>query len=63
MSGVGYGLLASVCQATGVVISHYALVAGDVPPLLGALIRLSVGVLSVFVVLSVIEKTDIHTEI
>ncbi|WP_159737820.1 DMT family transporter [Vibrio atypicus] len=54
--GIGYGLLASVCQASGVVISHYALVAGDLPPLLGALIRLSVGVLAVAVVIQFIEK-------
>jgi len=56
LSGVGYGLLASVCQATGVVISHYALVAGDIPPLLGALIRLSVGVLSVALLIKLVEK-------
>ncbi len=56
-SGVGFGLLASVCQASGVVISHYALVAGDLPPLLGALIRLSVGVLAVAMVIVVFEKT------
>jgi len=54
--GIGYGLLASVCQASGVVISHYVLVAGDLPPLLGALIRLSVGVLAVAVVIQFIEK-------
>ncbi len=52
-SGIGFGLLASVCQASGVVISHYALVAGDLPPLLAALIRLSVGVAIVLVVLRV----------
>ncbi|ANW26428.1 hypothetical protein BA953_19915 [Vibrio coralliilyticus] len=55
-SGVGFGLLASVCQASGVVISHYALVAGDLPPLLGALIRLSVGVLAVAMVIVLFEK-------
>ncbi len=55
-SGIGYGLLASVCQATGVVISHYALVAGDVPPLLGALIRLAIGVLAVMVCINFLEK-------
>lgn len=55
-SGVAFGLLASVCQATGVVISHYALVAGDLPPLLGALIRLSVGVIAVIVVIQFVEK-------
>ncbi|MFB9215921.1 DMT family transporter [Vibrio sinaloensis] len=54
--GVTFGLLASVCQASGVVISHYALVAGDLPPLLGALIRLSVGVLAVMVVIRLVEK-------
>ncbi len=26
-SGIAFGLLASICQASGVVISHYALVA------------------------------------
>ncbi|MGY3688442.1 DMT family transporter [Vibrio coralliilyticus] len=55
-SGVGFGLLASVCQASGVVISHYALVAGDLPPLLGALIRLSVGVLAVAMVIMLFEQ-------
>lgn len=57
LSGVAFGLLASVCQASGVVISHYALVAGDLPPLLGALIRLSVGVLAVVVVIKFVEKS------
>lgn len=47
MSGIGFGLLASVCQATGVVISHFALVAGDIDPLIGAVLRLSIGVLAV----------------
>ncbi|MGC9491723.1 DMT family transporter [Vibrio genomosp. F10] len=54
-AGVGYGLLASVCQASGVVISHYALVAGNLPPLLGALIRLAVGVLAVVAIIWWIE--------
>ncbi|MGF1696987.1 DMT family transporter [Vibrio lamellibrachiae] len=54
-SGIGYGLLASVCQASGVVISHYALVAGNLPPLLGALIRLAVGVLAVALIISWFE--------
>ncbi|MGR5237480.1 DMT family transporter [Vibrio alfacsensis] len=54
-SGIGFGLLASVCQASGVVISHYALVAGDLPPLLGALIRLSIGVLAVCMVIKIVE--------
>ncbi|GLR05510.1 DMT family transporter [Vibrio hyugaensis] len=56
-SGIGFGLLASVCQASGVVISHYALVAGDLPPLLGALIRLSIGVLAVCMVIKFVEPT------
>lgn len=56
-SGVAFGLLASVCQASGVVISHYALVAGDLPPLLGAFIRLTVGVLAVMVVINLFEAT------
>lgn len=55
-SGVGFGLLASTCQATGVVISHYALVAGDINPLLGALIRLSIGVVAVMLVIGLIER-------
>ncbi|MEZ9157827.1 DMT family transporter [Vibrio lentus] len=55
-SGIGYGLVASVCQASGVVISHYALVAGDVPPLLGALIRLTIGVFAVMLVIPFVEK-------
>ncbi|WP_391091728.1 EamA family transporter [Vibrio sp. NH-UV-68] len=54
--GIGFGLLASVCQASGVVISHYALVAGDVSPLFGAFIRLSAGVMAVVVVIAVVEK-------
>ncbi|MDV7104877.1 DMT family transporter [Vibrio sp. TH_r3] len=61
MSGIGYGLLASVCQATGVVISHYALVAGDVPPLLGALIRLSIGVFAVMIVIGFTERKPIKS--
>ncbi|SON52644.1 DMT family transporter [Vibrio tapetis] len=55
-SGIGFGLLASVCQATGVVISHYALVAGDIAPLLGALIRLAVGVITVMICIPFLEK-------
>ncbi|MCK6264303.1 DMT family transporter [Vibrio sp. ZSDE26] len=55
-AGVGYGLVASVCQASGVVISHYALVAGNLPPLLGALIRLSVGVLAVVLIIGWVEQ-------
>lgn len=55
-SGIGFGLLASTCQASGVVISHYALVAGDLPPLLGALIRLTVGVLAVTSIIIFVEK-------
>lgn len=54
-AGIGYGLLASVCQASGVVISHFALVAGDVNPLLGALIRLSIGVAAVMLTISFVE--------
>ncbi|CAM4209999.1 DMT family transporter [Vibrio neonatus] len=50
-SGIAYGLLASVCQASGVVISHFALVAGDINPLLGALLRLSIGVLAVAMII------------
>ncbi|GAD79699.1 DMT family transporter [Vibrio ezurae] len=51
-SGIAYGLLASVCQASGVVISHFALVAGDINPLLGALLRLSLGTLTVAMIIS-----------
>lgn len=56
LHGIGFGLLASVCQASGVVISHFALVQGDLPPLLGALIRLMVGVLAVILILPFVEK-------
>ncbi|MFA0036265.1 DMT family transporter [Vibrio sp. 10N.261.52.A1] len=55
-SGIGYGLVASVCQASGVVISHYALVAGDIPPLLGALIRLTIGVFVVMMIIPFVER-------
>lgn len=54
--GIGYGLVASVCQASGVVISHYALVAGDIPPLLGALIRLTIGVFAVMLIIPFVEE-------
>lgn len=54
-SGIGFGLLASFCQAFGVVISHYALVEGNLPPLLGAFIRLAIGVVSLMLVIGVIE--------
>ncbi|WP_047042041.1 DMT family transporter [Vibrio mexicanus] len=59
-SGIGFGLLASVCQASGVVISHYALVAADMSPLLGALVRLSVGVVAVVGVVLILEKSPIQ---
>lgn len=55
-SGIGFGLIASVCQASGVVISHYALVAGDIPPLLGALVRLSIGVMAVMLLIPWVER-------
>lgn len=55
-SGIGYGLVASVCQASGVVISHYALVSGDIPPLLGALIRLTIGVFVVMMIIPFVER-------
>ncbi|MBU2932053.1 DMT family transporter [Vibrio cyclitrophicus] len=55
-SGIGFGLVASVCQASGVVISHYALVAGDIPPLLGALIRLTIGVFVVMLIIPFVES-------
>jgi drug/metabolite transporter (DMT)-like permease len=38
-----YGIIAAVCQAVGVLLSHYALVDADVAPLWGALIRLLAG--------------------
>ncbi len=60
-SGIAYGLLASICQAAGVVISHFALVAGDVNPLLGALIRLSVGTLCVIMFILFAEPTPYKT--
>ncbi|MGV2986342.1 DMT family transporter [Vibrio sp. E150_011] len=56
MAGIGFGLVASICQASGVVISHYALVQGDLPPLLGAFIRLTIGVLAVVIFIPFIEK-------
>ncbi|RTZ18174.1 EamA family transporter [Vibrio aquaticus] len=59
--GVGYGLVASICQASGVVISHYALVAGDLPPLLGALIRLSMGVAVVMLMIGWLERKPYHS--
>ncbi len=59
-AGIGFGLLASTCQASGVVISHYALVAGDLPPLLGAIIRLTVGVLAVTAIIVFVEKRPFH---
>ncbi|MEZ9902800.1 DMT family transporter [Vibrio breoganii] len=55
-SGIGFGLLASVCQASGVVISHFALVAGDIDPLVGALLRLSIGVLAVAMIIPFVER-------
>jgi drug/metabolite transporter (DMT)-like permease len=57
--GILFGLLASACQATGVVISHFALVAGDVDPLVGALVRLSVGTLAVWLGLRWIQKVTL----
>ncbi|GAL27046.1 Gll3359 protein [Vibrio variabilis] len=56
LSGIGFGLVASVCQATGVVISHFALVQGDLPPLLGAFIRLTIGVAVVACLVPLLEK-------
>ncbi|WP_083399918.1 DMT family transporter [Vibrio barjaei] len=61
LHGVGYGLVASVCQASGVVISHFALVQGDLPPLLGALIRLVIGVMAVAVIIPFVEKKPFST--
>jgi drug/metabolite transporter (DMT)-like permease len=55
-SGIAFGLLASICQATGVVISHFALVAGDINPLIGALLRLSIGVLAVALFVPWVER-------
>jgi drug/metabolite transporter (DMT)-like permease len=57
--GIAFGLLASACQATGVVISHFALVAGDIDPLVGALVRLSVGTFSVWLGLRWIQKVTV----
>ncbi|MDE3271205.1 DMT family transporter [Pseudoalteromonas sp. G4] len=57
-SGIGFGLLASVCQATGVVISHYALVAGDIEPLLGALLRLVAGISAILVMLVLFKRKE-----
>lgn len=58
-SGIGLGLLASVCQATGVVISHYALVAGDIEPLLGALLRLLAGISAIFLMLLLFKRNEL----
>lgn len=45
--GVAFGLLASFCQATGVVISHHALVISQLSPLWGATLRLGAGTLAI----------------
>jgi uncharacterized membrane protein len=58
-TGIAFGLLASACQATGVVISHFALVAGDIDPLVGALVRLSVGTFAVWLGLRWIQKVTV----
>jgi drug/metabolite transporter (DMT)-like permease len=58
--GIAFGLLASICQASGVVISHYALVAGDIEPLLGAVIRLLAGVGILFFGLLFFQKTKLN---
>jgi len=59
ITGIGFGLLASVCQASGVVISHYALIAGDIEPLLGALIRLLAGIGIIFLMLVVLKRKEL----
>ncbi|KPV96803.1 EamA-like transporter family protein [Pseudoalteromonas sp. P1-9] len=58
-AGIGFGLLASVCQASGVVISHYALVAGDIEPLLGAVLRLLAGVGALLVTLLLFKRRQL----
>ncbi|GAA5218045.1 DMT family transporter [Corallincola platygyrae] len=54
-SGLGFGVLAAVCQATGVLMSHYALVDAEVSPLWGAFVRLSAGT-GVILLLVVLRK-------
>lgn len=44
LSGVGFGMLAAFCQATGIVLSRRALLAEEVEPLTSGLIRLGAAV-------------------
>jgi len=59
-AGLAYGLLASCCQATGVVISHYALVTSQLPALWGATLRLGCGTLAVALWLAVSQPTALR---
>ncbi|RCU52859.1 DMT family transporter [Corallincola luteus] len=59
--GLFYGALAAVCQAVGVLLSHYALVDADVAPLWGALIRLVAGTLVIALLLGL--RQEIHKQL
>lgn len=58
--GVAFGLLASLCQATGVVISHYALVISQLSPLWGATLRLGSGTLAIALWLSLRQPSSLY---
>lgn len=49
LSGVLFGLLAALCQATGIVLSRQALLMGQVEPLASALVRLSAALVIVLI--------------
>ncbi|WP_199608650.1 DMT family transporter [Flocculibacter collagenilyticus] len=51
--GISFGLLASFCQATGVVLSHYALAETNISGLWGAIIRLTAGTFAVCIILMI----------
>ena len=61
LSGIAFGLLASICQASGVVISHYALVAGDIEPLLGAVLRLVAGISVLIGVMALFKRKQLKS--
>lgn len=58
--GVAFGLLASLCQATGVVISHYALVISQLSPLWGATLRLGSGTLAIALWLALRQPSALY---
>lgn len=51
MRGITWGLLAALSQAVGSVLSRYALLQSDITPLWSALIRISAGALTTFILL------------